>query len=350
MSQIPGGAFWAGSGAPHGPPDELPRYQTRVSPFCLDRTEVTVQAYLECVAQGKCSPAHGEQKTCNAHRGDRPNHPINCVDWRQADVFCRSVGKRLPTELEWEYAARGGDEQRAYSWGNDEPDLQTCWKSNHSCEVGRFPAGAFGLSDMTGNVWEWTGTWYGAYPWPPETGDHRVYRGGGWSRRFPKWMKATLRNRANPKEWGSHLGFRCASQLAHEGCAYGLPRDGRCPHGVDGIQCQVETEAFNGVRCAAPGAPPCSAGHEEIAGYGCVGGAAALKAASAERSGREASAGEVARIRSPEFDADCRQFQASRPQAFRFSGGTHDERNRLGRSLGCKNRDVGVGWNSACCP
>lgn len=345
MLPIPGGDYWAGAADAGGVGDEHPRHRVRMHSFCLDRTEVTTDAYEACVAEGKCESARRNNFTCNSGR-DRGRHPINCVSWDQAVAFCKTRGARLPTELEWEYAARGGAEYRTYSWGSDPPDGNTCWKQNKSCEVATHREGAFGLHDMNGNVWEWTSTWYGPYPWPQADGVTKVYRGGSWSRRFEKWLSLTLRDRLQPSKFGSHLGFRCAALQADTKCPYGREEDG-CRFGIEEVECKAPL-VWNGLRCAKPGEQGCGEGRHELSGHGCVG---ADGVSHRPPSGvREQDTAPVSARREPRFDADCERFQPKRPVAWRFEGGSHAARNRAGSAKGCKNRDVGVGWNSACCP
>lgn len=345
MAKIPGGAFAVGNDSPSAAPEEMPRFETRVAPFCLDLTEVTVDAYSACVSSKKCEASDAAGRFCNARFPDRGDHPMNCVSWHQANAHCESRGARLPSELEWEYAARGGSEYRAYSWGSEHPDGRTCWKHvGGSCKVKAFAAGAFGLYDMTGNVWEWTDDWFGDYPWPPPTGSNKVYRGGSWSRRFEKWMSPKLRNRWPPKLSGSHLGFRCASTPADAICPFGRgPDTKRCLHGVDSVTCAGRGR-WNGLRCAGEGETECPAGREKREGHGCV------LALDVKGPAPEANASPVSRARTPGFDADCRANKPGRPSAYRYSGGTHHGRNQVSARAGCSNRDVGVGWNSTCCP
>jgi formylglycine-generating enzyme required for sulfatase activity len=270
MVYVAGGEFWMGS--PRGGSsvrDEQPRFRTQVASFCLDTYEVTAASYAQCVEHGQCTEPHGSQSKCNY--GRREDHPINCVDWQQANAYCKSQGARLPSELEWEYAARGGERYYPYAWGTEPPDERTCWKANQSCPVGSYAPGAFGVRDLAGNVWEWTNDWYGEYPWPSLDGRAKAFRGGGWSRKRESSLSSTLRGRTQPRNWGSHLGFRCARLAQGAECPFG-PGDepGLCRHGVLDAECASEGQRFNGQRCAPPGAPPCPAGHEPVPGHGCV--------------------------------------------------------------------------------
>jgi formylglycine-generating enzyme required for sulfatase activity len=187
MVKIPGGTFQMGADdIGHA---EKPVHSVTVASFEIDKTEVTVAAYGACVTAGKCK----ETSTgggCNWGKSDRANNPMNCVNYQKASDYCAWAGKRLPTEEEWEYAARGGSEQRKYPWGNDEPTSQLCWKRNTfterkgTCDVGSFPAGAskWGVLDMAGNVSEWTSGWYMEgynQKRAPDGYNSRVLRGGG---------------------------------------------------------------------------------------------------------------------------------------------------------------------------
>lgn len=345
MQLVSGGTFWMGSPSGTGADDERPRFQTRVADFCIDENEVTVGDYDACVSRGACSSAARGKVTCNAGRQERLNHPVNCVSWEQATTYCADRGARLPTEVEWEYAARGGPLMLKYSWGEGTPDGRACWKTNRTCVTRSFASGAYGLYDMQGNVWEWTSSAYGLYPWPASEHSSRVYRGGSWSRRFEKWMSSTLRNRMRQTEWGSHLGFRCAASPPGRGCPYGFEGT-TCRAGVDAVECGG-TSQWNGARCAAPGAPQCASGSRFVEGRGCV--REEPVAASDAEASLDPTAG-VSLARTPQLDEDCRKHQPTRPYAAKLSGGSHHGRNLVGARRGCKNRDVGVGWNSACCP
>jgi formylglycine-generating enzyme required for sulfatase activity len=179
--------------------------QVTVSTFCLDATEVTVDAFGACVRAGQCSADnvgtqfwdnqdHGEG-ACNWGVAGRGNHPINCVDWGQAATYCNAQGKRLPTEEQWEWAARGGSRGFTYPWGNAEPDFQACWSGvserSGTCPVGSLPQGDApgGIHDLAGNVWEWTSSNYDA--------SARVDRGGGWYNSDPSDLRAADRSRVH---------------------------------------------------------------------------------------------------------------------------------------------------------
>jgi formylglycine-generating enzyme required for sulfatase activity len=173
--------------------------------FELDETEVTVDAYRTCVTAGTCrQPATGSE--CNWDKPDRGDHPVNCVDWAQATTYCGWVGKRLPTEEEWEAAARGAT-GRDYPWGNAPPRDQLCWSATsggHTCPVGKYAAGNTpeGLKDMAGNVWEWTSSNYES--------EGRVVRGGSWYDSYFTNVHAAYRGKSAPGDRYSALGFRCA--------------------------------------------------------------------------------------------------------------------------------------------
>ncbi len=217
MVRLPGGTYTTGE----------TKTTVTVQPFLLDLTEVTVGAYQACVKAGKCRAAwdtvdwpgisdadRRQSSSCNRDRIDRANHPVNCVDWNQAVAYCTAQGKRLPSEEEWEWAARGAEKGTTYPWGNDAPRNQLCWngegndlgkgKRMSTCPVGSYPKGDSpqGVKDLAGNVWEWTSSSYDA--------SHRVYRGGGWRGDDPRSVAAARRGRFTPDDRDGNLGFRCA--------------------------------------------------------------------------------------------------------------------------------------------
>ncbi len=160
MLKVPGGVYWMGADS-GGEPDEHPRHETRVATFWLDRTEVTNGAYERCVLAGRCRPRDTSNAERNGFEDKRfrgPERPVTGVSWDDAVAYCAFVGKRLPTETEWERAARGDDE-RIYPWGNELPDEERAvFGTDVTADVGSHPAGAgpYGHLDLAGNVWEWS--------------------------------------------------------------------------------------------------------------------------------------------------------------------------------------------------
>jgi formylglycine-generating enzyme required for sulfatase activity len=221
MLRLVGGRFVMGTSSQRAPANERPARTVNVAPFWIDRTEVTVAAYRTCVEGGACSRPARASATCTFDAGD-PELPVSCVHWRDADAFCRSVAKRLPSEREWEYAARGAF-PASFPWGG----VASCAnavtlvndQSGKSCaarpaRVGVHLSGAsvFGVQDMSGNVEEWTGDWYveSLGPGPaPRAGAARVLRGGGWLS-APSQSRTTSRDWGSALEAGPNVGFRCA--------------------------------------------------------------------------------------------------------------------------------------------
>lgn len=200
MAFIPGGAFQMGERGDH----------VRVRNFCLDITEVTAAAYSHCVGQGMCSD-EGSRCTYGATFGDpeKLDHPMNCVSHTQALAFCRARGKRLPSEEEWEWAARGGPLGRAFPWGDSAPDNQLCWSGkqtlNSTCPVGRFRDGnsAHGIADLAGNMYEWTSSIF-------EGTDEYVLRGGSWPGMLAPGYRVSSRAHTVQSSQTNNYGFRCA--------------------------------------------------------------------------------------------------------------------------------------------
>ena len=186
-----------------------------VEPFCLEAIEVTADAYAACVRAGAC--AAGKLACSNAATfgaKGKGNHPINCVSWVEADAFCRWQGRRLPTEAEWEWAARGQGRASRYPWGEAAPGKRACWDGKGSqlgaggrqgtCPVASHPDGDSpdGLHDLGGNVREWTAT-----------GDEteRVLRGGSWGDSIDWFLTAGFRGLNHPRDRFELTGFRCAA-------------------------------------------------------------------------------------------------------------------------------------------
>ena len=213
MASVPAGTFPMGCDSSRA--SERPRHLVNVAAFAIDATEVTTRDYEACVAAGACKPP-GEASQCNDAR-TKPTHPANCVDWNDAHAFCAWAGKRLPTETEWEYAARG-DDDRAYPWGDAAPSpnlvnaLGDADGFAGTSPVATYDAGRspFGVYDMAGNVWEWTeSTWSDDYASPHEY-DLKVARGGGFGSASPALLRATARGSHRVTFRDPHLGFRCA--------------------------------------------------------------------------------------------------------------------------------------------
>lgn len=216
MASIPAGAFQMGHAA--GNADELPVHTVSVDAFELDVTEVTVLAYRQCVNAGICTAASTTHEACNGVLSTVDNHPVNCVDWNQATTYCDWAGKRLPTEEEWEYAARG-TASLTFPWGEQAADdTRLCWSGSGvtrttTCPVGQFPAGAspFGILDMAGNVFEWTSSQYSLDYTSALLSDYRVLRGvGNWFAETLAPAAAANRARTTPISQGEGVGFRCA--------------------------------------------------------------------------------------------------------------------------------------------
>ncbi len=261
MAEVPGGRFFMGSDDDLA--TEKPSHPVTVSPYCIDATEVTVERFKACSDEGRCkaAPTGNAWKTlskrdrgvldpiCNMKDpAARATHPVNCVDWETASAFCAASGSRLPTEAEWELAARGPDGRR-YPWGDDEPSAKlvnacgkecTAWTRARGLEqasmyretdgfpttapVGSFPAGdsPYGVHDLIGNVWEWTADAYGDYPGtlqvdprgPDAPNGDRVIRGGGWNGDSKAAARATARKHGAPDLRSHAVGFRCARSIA----------------------------------------------------------------------------------------------------------------------------------------
>ena len=240
MACVPGGAFWRGSD--DGPPNTRPRASVWLQTFYMDKDEVTVERYEACVRARRCSYALTFYDDYS-----RPLQPKVGVSWFHAVRFCRTQGKHLPTEAEWEKAARGTD-GRLHPWGDEPADCKRAVikdESGRSCgvrklgknpekgrtlEVGSRPAGLYGLRDMIGNAWEWVADWYsptyarcgraclGDNPRGPCRGrepcpDHewRAVRGGSWY--WPASMATAIYRRAHfpANKPYHHYGFRCAA-------------------------------------------------------------------------------------------------------------------------------------------
>lgn len=204
--------------------DEEPRHLVELSAYYIDRTEVTNADYNRCVAAGKCRRTSYQRDKVLG----QPTHPVPGPSWFDAIDYCTFAGKRLPTEAEWEKAARGTDE-RNYPWGNDyRPDLLNHKSADdgfpESAPVGSFPKGAspYGALDMAGNVWEWTSDVYSQIyyrksapkdPTGPAKGPKRAMRGGSWMYDPPFFHTSHNRSPGRPDVHKRYVGFRCVKPL-----------------------------------------------------------------------------------------------------------------------------------------
>jgi formylglycine-generating enzyme required for sulfatase activity len=215
MVEVPGGAFTMGSGDADADADEQPVARIPVETFWIDRVEVTNRRYLRCMEAGRCTPPSGSDPAQHA----RAEEPVTILSWAQADAYCRWAGKRLPTEAEWEKAARGVDGRR-YPWGDSfAPGRASAGRTFGLGPVGRHPAGAspYGVLDMAGSVWEWTASLYRPYPYDARDGRNdptargaRVNRGGSWHY-GPWYVRTTYRATADHGyRRVPDLGARCA--------------------------------------------------------------------------------------------------------------------------------------------
>jgi formylglycine-generating enzyme required for sulfatase activity len=229
MVKVPAGKFTRGSNS--GDVDEKPMSEIYLNEYWIDIYEVTVDQYRACVDVGKCSkPDSGcnDGDYGNWDTSGRGKHPVNCVSWTQADQYCRWSGKRLPTEAEWEKAARGTD-GRTYPWGEQEPTCEYTIMNDNALGCGKrltWPVGSkpkgispYGVHDMSGNVWEWVADWYDKdeyknkifeNPMGPMHGLTKVRRGGGFSVGDVSWLRSSVRSGDKPSVVEDFLGFRCA--------------------------------------------------------------------------------------------------------------------------------------------
>jgi formylglycine-generating enzyme required for sulfatase activity len=228
MVAVSGGTFKMGAIAGAFNADETPPHRVTLSPFYIDSVEVTV-AQFKRFANGSGFVTDAEKKGDattwrSADSPDRQNFPVNRVSWNDAAIFCRYYGKRLPTEAEWELAAKGYSEQ-VYPWGNSfSSERANVFESNvgQPVAVAQFAnASPFGAYDMVGNVWEWVSDWYGGdyyavsaqeNPKGPGSGLERVIRGGSFKSMADR-ATTTIRRQAGQDGWSDDIGFRCVKDI-----------------------------------------------------------------------------------------------------------------------------------------
>ena len=256
MVRIPAGETRVGSDT-GGRPDEQPSFVAQVPAFDIDRTPVTVAMYADYLQRTHYvteAERHGNSAVMTFGTGQwklvdganwrkptgpqgddaTPTHPVTHVSWNDATNYCAGQGKRLPTEVEWEHAARaGGKTKGTYAFGDELVDKNGRYRANvwtgvfpvintaadgyrTTSPVGAFGANPAGLTDMAGNVWEWTSDWYRPYAarntaWDNRPGGEKVQRGGSFlcDPKFCYGFRVTARGHATPDSSHMHVGFRC---------------------------------------------------------------------------------------------------------------------------------------------
>lgn len=239
MVQVPAGEFQMGCDSTHEVCREGNQFLHPVylDTFWIYKHEVTNAQYGYCVAAGACQPPSSTASNNHPFYFGNPaynDYPVIYVSWSQAQDYCQWDGKRLPSEAEWEKAARGSSDTRTFPWGNGLSDCtlanaynqgEATWCYGDSTEVGSYPLGAspYGAMDMTGNVWEWVNDWWQvdyyetsptANPPGPDSGSEKVLRGGDWFTADSFTVYVSYRLHSLPDVHVLTYGFRCANSLA----------------------------------------------------------------------------------------------------------------------------------------
>lgn len=222
MVLIPAGNFIMGKNTGN-PSDWQPEHPVSIDAFYLDRYEVTNKQYYEfCIKTNSPLPEFwgSPQFKCSL---DYPDHPVTGISYLNAEKYAKWAGKRLPTEAEWEYASRGGMQSRNFPWGDQIDSTKANYgkKFKTTLKVGSFKPNAYGIFDMSGNVWEWTSDNYGddyyskspaRNPKGPANSRFKVIRGGSWHS-GAMCLQTYYRNGLSASWVDFAVGFRCAGDL-----------------------------------------------------------------------------------------------------------------------------------------
>ncbi len=235
MALVPAGPFEMGSD--DGAEDEQPAHTVTLDDFYIDQFEVTNAQYAVCLEAGACQPTTDTTAFASSYsrriyygNAEYADYPVIYATWYEAQEYCAWRGARLPTEAEWEKAARGGLEGNSFPWGDEAPVCEAGaengakFDDNADCndtdteQVGSYSPNGYGLYDMAGNVWEWVSDWYDAAyyarsptenPTGPEEAGFPVVRGGSWGNDADH-QRVSDRRINDPKSGSLNIGFRCA--------------------------------------------------------------------------------------------------------------------------------------------
>ncbi len=232
MVWIPAGSFEMGSD--YSIDEASPIHTVTLTGFWMDVKEVTNAQF-----KAYCDATHGWHPVdpIPGYFTDYPDYPVVMVTWAQASAYAAWAGKSLPTEAEWEYAARGGLQGKSYPWGDGSPSnqcnwfsysgalsskmapLESNWVTRGTLPVGSFAANGYGLYDMAGNVHEWCMDWFAVYsadpqqnPQGPASGDYRIMRGSSWPAKSGDDLRVSYRSYWLPNEKRNFIGFRCVKR------------------------------------------------------------------------------------------------------------------------------------------
>jgi len=259
---VPGGRFVMGSDEEHcgecgndspSYQDNHPQHSLFLDAYWIDQTEVTNKQYALCVSDEVCAPPLDSKSPMRSSYYGNPefdNYPVIFIEWDMALTYCEWANRRLPTEAEWEKAARGMD-GNIYPWGNEAPDdyvLNYNSPIRDTTDVGKYLDGAslYGVLDMAGNVWEWTSSLVYPYPYSPTDGrenllvnEYRVLRGGSWYFQQDS-LRSIFRFGVVPVEFLVRSDTRSWSvPIYAETSIYGKPPFG---FGTVGIRCAMDAE------------------------------------------------------------------------------------------------------------